>query len=116
MHWCRRLLFGSPVDPTGGPGPSGFPVCPAAVVVDEASDVAFPGGIAPAVKARASPADQSGRGKGHRLPFHVCDTYRVRTGLRYGRGRIYAVATAVHPNRQRITGFNGVIRIEADRK
>ena len=38
---------------------------------NEASDVAFPGRIAPAFKARASPADQSGRGKGHRLPCRV---------------------------------------------
>lgn len=71
---------------------SWFTACPPAVVVDEASDVAFPGGIASTVKARASPADQSGRGKGHRLPCHVCDTYRVHTGLRYRRGRIDAIA------------------------
>ena len=32
-------------------GRSWFTVCPPAVVVDEASDVAVPGGIAPAVKA-----------------------------------------------------------------
>src|SRR6478752_2185848 len=83
---------------------SWFTVCPPAVVVDEASDVAFPGGIAPTVKTRASPADQYGRGKDHRLPCHVCDSYRVHTGLRYRRGRIDAVAIAVHPNRQRITG------------
>jgi hypothetical protein len=32
------------------PERSWFTVCPPAVVVDEASDVAFPGGIAPAIK------------------------------------------------------------------
>ena len=31
-------------------GPSSFTVCASAVVVNEASDVAFPGGVAPTVK------------------------------------------------------------------
>ena len=50
---------------------------PPAVVVNEASDVTFPGRIAPAFKARVSPPDQSGRGKGHRLPCRVGASTRL---------------------------------------
>jgi hypothetical protein len=39
------------VHPALPPQRSWLTVCPPAVVVDEASDVAFPGGISPAVKA-----------------------------------------------------------------
>jgi hypothetical protein len=50
---------------------------PPAVVVNEASDVTFPGRIAPAFKARVSPPDQSGRGTGHRLPCRVGASTRL---------------------------------------
>ena len=88
-------------------------VCPPAVVVNEASDVAFPGGIAPAVKVRAAQAHQSGHDKDHRLPCHVGDTDRVRRGLRYRRGRIDMITVTIHPTRQRVTGFDDVVPTEA---
>src|SRR5258705_11242525 len=83
--------------------------CPPTVFVNEASDVAFPGRIAPAIKARAAPPDQCRRGKKHCLPRAVGDEDRVNTGLRCRRGRIDVVTVAVDPNHQRATGFASLI-------